>query len=434
MKIATTSTEPNDFPSEREIGGRGFTFARAGGDTAGEPSDDIEAEDDAAATSAEDAPPVPTAIRGRGVSSNRSGRYEPRQIERFVDGWEPSEPTTAPLASGFGAAGRTRLLPLAARKAMSRNDSPDIPFDRAVNPYRGCEHGCVYCFARPDHAYLGDSPGLDFEQRIYVKRGVVAALQTEWASPSYVPETMAIGASTDPYQPAEASEQLTRAVLELALRCRHPVGLVTKSARVVRDLDILTALAELSLVRVFFSITSLDAGLQRRLEPRAAAPAARLQAMRTLADAGVPVGVLAAPMIPAVNDSELEAIVEAAAAAGASSAGWILLRLPREVGPLFDDWLQAHLPDRRQRVLALMRQARGGKLYDATFGVRMRGEGPYAALLAQRFELVRRRCGLDAAPAPLRRDLFVRPAPAGNAARLQRTAAATASGRQLSLL
>ncbi len=421
MDAAAPTSEPYDFPSEREICVR-------------DPGADATDHDAPPTLDPDDAPPLPTVIRGRGVSSNRSGRYEPRQVEQFVDGWEPAEPAPAPLAGGFGAAGRTRLLPLAARKAMSRNDSPDIPFDRAVNPYRGCEHGCVYCFARPDHAYLGDSPGLDFEQRIYVKRGVVAALQREWASPSYTPETMAIGASTDPYQPAEASEKLTRGLLELALRYRHPVGLVTKSARVVRDLDVLQSLAELGLARVFFSITSLDASLQRRLEPRAAAPAARLRAMRTLADAGVPVGVLAAPMIPAVNDSELEAIVEAAAAAGASSAGWILLRLPREVGPLFDDWLAAHLPERRQRVLALMRQARGGKLYDATFGRRMRGEGPYAALLAQRFDLVRRRCRLDAAPAPLRCDLFVRPPPPDVPPQALRSPAAAPGGRQLSLL
>ncbi|MCB9739459.1 MAG: PA0069 family radical SAM protein [Deltaproteobacteria bacterium] len=349
----------------------------------------------------DDIPAPLRAIRGRGAVQNPTGRYE--AASRAGD--DPDE-----LAGR-----RTVIRPLAVRDAMSRNDSPDVPFDRAVNPYRGCEHGCIYCFARPDHAYLGLSPGLDFEQVVFAKHDVAAALRRQWARPSYVPATLALGASTDPYQPAESELRLTRSVLALALECGHPVGIVTKSNRVLADLDLLQALAERGLVRVFLSVTTLDAGLQRRLEPRAAAPHARIGAIATLAEAGVPVGVLAAPMIPAVNDAELEAILTAAHEAGASSAGWILLRLPREVGPLFDGWLQAWLPERRERVLSLLRSARGGELYDSRFGVRMRGEGPYAALLAQRFELTRRRLGLPSEVPPLTTALFQHPRPVASA-------------------
>ena len=387
-----------------------------------DPAADHESETDAYV---EPPPPPPQPLRGRGASSNRSGRYERRGYEAFDDGWSAD---VAEVSERGVAPGRTRVRPLASRTAMARNDSPDIPFDRSLNPYRGCEHGCVYCFARPDHAYLGHSPGLDFEQLIFAKHDIVASLRAEWAKPGYRPETMAIGASTDPYQPVEGDLRLTRGVLELALACRHPVAIVTKSARVTRDIDLLQQLAALDLVRVFVSLTSLDASLQRTLEPRASAPQARLRAIEALDRAGIPVGVLASPMIPAINDDELEAILEAARAAGARSAGWILLRLPREVGPLFEDWLTAWKPERKERVLALMRSMRGGELYDATFGKRMRGEGPYAALLARRFELAHKRLGfLDSFPPP-RTDLFVAPE------RARRAAVEAAPSRQLRLL
>ena len=360
------------------------------------------------------APPAP--IRGRGAVDNPSGRYE-ASARRLDD--------AADLAGR-----KTVVRPLAVREAMSRNESPDVPFDRAVNPYRGCEHGCIYCFARPDHAYLGQSPGLDFEQVIFAKHDVVAALRRQWARPGYVPATLALGASTDPYQPVESDLRLTRGVLELALQCGHPVGIVTKSHRVLADLDVLQALAARGLVRVFLSVTSLDAGLQRTLEPRAAAPHARIRAIAALAEAGVPVGVLAAPMIPAVNDAELEAILQAAREAGASSAGWILLRLPREVGPLFEGWLQAWMPERKARVLALLRGARGGELYDARFGVRMRGEGAYATLLAQRFELARRRLGFPTEVPALTTAAFMAPERPSNPSKPGKPAA---GGRQLDL-
>ncbi len=376
----------------------------------------------------EPAPPAPPALRGRGASSNRSGRYEARGYEGFDDGWSELPPEASERAL---APGKTRVRPLATRKAMARNDSPDIPFDRSLNPYRGCEHGCIYCFARPDHAYLGHSPGLDFEQLIFAKHDVVASLRAEWAARGYVPEAMAIGASTDPYQPVEGDLRLTRGVLELALACRHPVAIVTKSARVTRDIDLLRQLAALGLVRVFVSVTTLDPALQRTLEPRASAPQARLRAIAALHDAGIPVGVLASPMIPAINDDELDAILQAAREAGARSAGWILLRLPREVGPLFEDWLAAWKPERKERVLALMRSMRGGKLYDATFGQRMRGDGPYAALLARRFELAQKRLGFEIEAPPLRTDLFVPPGRERGAAS---AAAPTPPPRQLRLL
>jgi DNA repair photolyase len=340
--------------------------------------------------------------RGRGALSNRSGRYEPTARAAFDDGWGTIEEPLPPL--------ETIVTDEVTRTLISRNDSPDIPFDRSINPYKGCEHGCIYCFARPTHAYLGLSPGIDFETRITAKPDAAAALRAELSRPSYRPEVIALGANTDPYQPIERRRGITRQILEVLRDFRHPVGIVTKSALVVRDLDILTEMARQNLARVYLSVTSLDRTLARRMEPRASAPERRLDAMRQLADAGVPVGVLASPMIPALNDAELERILEAAVAAGASSANYILVRLPLEIKELFEEWLRGNYPDRADRVLDLIRTTRGGKLYDSTWGVRMRGEGPYAALLERRFEVAARRLGLDRRRPPLATDLFRVPA------------------------
>lgn len=331
-----------------------------------------------------------TPIKGRGALRHLPGRFEVTVSEAFDDGWDGAE------ADEFAAPRlRTQVTEETARSIISRNTSPDVGFDRSVNPYRGCEHGCSYCFARPSHAYLNLSPGLDFETRLFAKTNAPELLRRELAKPGYVPAPIALGINTDAYQPIERKLQLTRRLIEVLLETRHPFTLITKNALVERDLDLLVPLAEQNLVSVAFSVTTLDPHLSARLEPRAAAPHARLRAMKRLAEAGVPVGVMAAPMIPWVNDAELEAILEAAREAGAGTAGYVLLRLPHEVAPLFRDWLEAHVPDRAEHVMSTIRQLRGGKDYDSRFGTRMSGQGVYAELLARRFALARRRFGFD---------------------------------------
>ena len=342
----------------------------------------------------------PGAVRGRGAQSNRGSRFETEQREAFDDGWGQVEDIRP-----FETIEHVER----ARSIITRNESPDIGFDRSINAYRGCEHGCAYCFARPTHAYLGHSAGLEFERDIYVKVNAVELLRRELSDRRYRPKPIAMGTNTDPYQPAERKHRLTRSILEVLLETRHPVTITTKSALVVRDLDLLKALAEQGLVRVSLSVTSMDHKLSRKLEPRASSPERRLEAIRLLAGAGVPVGVIAAPMIPAINDMELERILEAAVAQGASDASSILLRLPGEVRDIFREWVLRHYPDRLSHVMNLVRDTRGGKDYDATFGKRFTGEGPYAELLRQRLEKARMRLGLNRSIPPLRTDLFVPP-------------------------
>ena len=338
--------------------------------------------------------------RGRGAVSNRSGRYEPTARESFDDGWD--------LPEEEGAA-RTQVTTEKARTAITRNDSPDLSFDRSVNPYRGCEHGCFYCFARPTHAYMGLSPGLDFETRLFAKPDLPALLEREITARGYEPRTLALGTNTDPYQPIERQYRITRGILEVLSRHNHPVGIVTKSALVTRDIDLIAPMAEARLAKVAISITTLDPDLARAMEPRAASPARRLEAIRALSEAGIPVSVLVAPVIPALNDAEIEAILEAARAAGAVEAGYVLLRLPHELKDLVREWLLTHRPDRIRHVMSLVRAARGGRDYDATFGKRQQGEGPHAWLIGRRFEIAARRLGFNARRLRLRTDLFVRP-------------------------
>jgi len=335
--------------------------------------------------------PVPDRARkGRGAVGNATGRFEPYTRHRVDDGWRAGNPLAGdppPLA--------TTVTIDTSRTALARNDSPDIPFDRSINPYRGCEHGCVYCFARPTHAWLGLSPGLDFESKLFAKPQAPALLRKALRAKSYDCAPIAMGTNTDPYQPIEREYRITRSILEVLAAHAHPVSIVTKSALVLRDLDILAPMAARGLVKVAVSVTTLDRGLMRRMEPRAAAPAKRLETIEALARAGVPTGVMAAPMIPALNDAELEAILEAASQAGAREAGYILLRLPLEIKTLFAEWLESHAPDKAKRVLSLVRQTRGGALYKSGFHKRMKGEGPYAALLKGRFEAACRKFGLD---------------------------------------
>jgi DNA repair photolyase len=327
------------------------------------------------------------ARKGRGAVSNATGRFEPERRMLTDDGWGSADAPAAPLETVYARD--------SAKSIINRNDSPDIPFDLSINPYRGCEHGCIYCFARPSHAYLGLSPGLDFESRIFVKEDAPALLAAELAKQSYVPKPITLGANTDPYQPVERKLGLTRRILEVLRQFRNPVCIVTKSALVQRDIDLLAPMAADRLAAVAVSLTTLDRSLARRLEPRAATPERRLETIAALSGAGIPVAVLASPMIPALNDAELERILETAAAAGASSAGYILLRLPLELAPLFEEWLETHVPDKAKHVMSLIRQSRGGKAYDAQWGVRMRGTGPYAEMLRIRFERARRRYGLE---------------------------------------
>ncbi|SMH61918.1 PA0069 family radical SAM protein [Azospirillum agricola] len=343
------------------------------------------------------------AQKGRGAISNTTSRYEREVRVLGDDGWGDNEI--------LGEAARTLLFDDSARTVISRNRSPDIVFEQSVNPYRGCEHACVYCFARPTHAYLGLSPGLDFETRIFRKARAAELLATELRAKSYVCKPLALGANTDPYQPVEREQRITRAILEVCRDFNQPVMVITKSALVLRDLDILAPMAERRLVNVALSLTTLDRDLARRLEPRASAPSRRLAAMRELTAAGIPVAVLASPMIPGLNDHELEAILAAAAAAGAVQANTILLRLPLEIKDLFEEWLREHAPNRADRVLSLIRQCREGELYRPQFGSRMKGTGPVAELLAQRFRMACRRLGLNGRDAGLNCADF-RPPPA----------------------
>ncbi|MEW6613151.1 MAG: PA0069 family radical SAM protein [Pseudomonadota bacterium] len=325
--------------------------------------------------------------KGRGAGSNPDGRYESRTRAALDDGWGSLDAEAPPL--------RTTVAMDAARTVITYNRSPDIPFDRSINPYRGCEHGCVYCFARPTHAYLGLSPGLDFESRLFAKPDAAALLAGELRRPGYRCQPIAMGTNTDPYQPVEQRWRITRQLLELLAACRHPVSIVTKSALIERDLDLLAPMAADGLAEVFISVTTLDRALARRLEPRAAAPQRRLDTLRALSAAGIPTGVLVAPVIPALTDAELEAILQACAEAGARSAAYVLLRLPLEVKALFREWLQMHAPLKAGHVMQLLREARGGRDNDPRFGERMRGNGAYADMLRQRFRLACRRLGLN---------------------------------------
>jgi DNA repair photolyase len=346
--------------------------------------------------------------RGRGASINPPVRFDRQSASPFDDGW-------GTLAAEFEELPPlpTTLIRDTTRSAISWNDSPDLNFDRAVNPYRGCEHGCVYCYARPTHAYLGYSPGIDFETKILFKPNLAELLEKELRKPGYVPRPMGLGTNTDPYQPVERTLKLTRAVLELLDRCNHPVTIVTKSAGVLRDIDILASLARRRLTRVFVSVTTLDPALARTMEPRAATPARRLQAIAELAAVGVPSGVMAAPMIPGLNDAELEKIIAAAAGAGARHAGYVLLRLPHELRQIFEAWLHAHVPERARHVLSLIRQTRTGALNDAKFHSRFSGSGPYADLIGSRFARAVRQHGLDAEREPLDTAQFKVPEPTG---------------------
>jgi DNA repair photolyase len=328
------------------------------------------------------------ALKGRGVVSNWSGRYEQLTTELIDDGWNEEGEIEPPKL-------RTTLTKDTTRTIIARNASPDVPFDRSINPYRGCEHGCVYCFARPTHAYLGLSPGLDFETKLFFKPEAARLLERELRKPNYDCQVMAMGTNTDPYQPAEKSLRLTRSILEVLSAFNHPVGIVTKSALVLRDLDILGPMAEKGLAQVCVSVTTLDRRLANRLEPRAATPTLRIGTIRALADAGVPCGVMAAPMIPALNDAELETILSAGKDAGATIASYILLRLPLEISGLFEEWLETHVPNRAKHVMNLVRGARGGKSYDSAYGQRMSGTGEYAAMLRKRFEIAVARLGLN---------------------------------------
>lgn len=325
-------------------------------------------------------------LKGRGAASSPPARYERHHGEAIDDGWY-TEPAPDSVA--------TSVQPEPARTVISRNDSPDIGFSQSINPYRGCEHGCVYCYARPTHAWLGLSPGLDFETRLFFKARAAERLRHELGKPGYVPRLIMLGANTDPYQPVEKRLKVTRSILEVLQNCRHPVSIVTKGALIERDLDILSSMARERLVSVMVSLTTLDPDLKRRLEPRTASPLARLGAIRRLADAGVPVGTLVAPVIPALTDHELERLLEAAARSGARCAGYVVLRLPLEVRDLFRDWLLAHFPDRARHVMARVHSMRDGRDNDPRFGSRMTGSGVDAALLKQRFEVAARRLGLE---------------------------------------
>lgn len=342
----------------------------------------------------------PALNRGRGAQTNKGSRFDRQSREEFDDGWGQVEDLKP-----FETIEHVER----AKSIITRNESPDIGFDRSINAYRGCEHGCSYCFARPTHAYLGHSAGLEFERDIYVKTNAVDLLRRELADKRYKPKPIAMGTNTDPYQPAERQHKLTRGILELLLETKHPVTITTKSALVCRDLDILKPLAEQNLVRVALSITSMDHILSRKMEPRASTPEKRLEAVLLLSEAGIPTTVMAAPMIPAINDMELERILDAAAAQGAVGANAILLRLPGEVRDIFREWLLRHFPDRVSHVMSLVRDTRGGKDNDPNFGTRFVGEGPYATLLRQRVDLARARYKLDKPVPPLRTDLFTPP-------------------------
>jgi DNA repair photolyase len=375
----------------------------------------------------------PRLLRGRGAVSNASGRYERHARVLLDDGWSSSE-----VAASHGAAQqpavlgregteddfslgwlpsdaappplRTEVIVDSTRTIIARNQSPDISFDRSINPYRGCEHGCIYCFARPTHAYLGLSPGLDFESRLFAKPNAAELLAKELSAPGYVPRSIAMGTNTDPYQPIEKKLRITRSILEVLLAFRHPVGIVTKSPLILRDADILSEMAKLGLARAALSITTLDRSLARAMEPRAGTPERRLATIKGLAEAGIPMAVMFAPIIPALNDSEMESVLAAAREAGATSAGYVLLRLPLEIKDLFREWLEAMRPETARHVMSLVRSMRGGKDYDSAWHTRMRGTGPYAEMIARRFHLAVKRLELNQRSYPSRVDLF-RPPP-----------------------
>ena len=347
----------------------------------------------------------PDGRRGRGTLTNASSRYDTDTRETFDDGWGALDEAPPPL--------RTTVARDATRTIIAHNKSPDIPFDRSINPYRGCEHGCVYCFARPTHAYLGLSPGLDFESRLFFKPEAASLLRHELAAPGYKPRVMAMGTNTDPYQPIEREYRVTRQVIEVLAECDHPLSIVTKSALITRDIDILAPMAAKGLVKVYVSVTTLDRKLARLMEPRAATPERRIDTIHALNAAGVPCGVMPAPMIPGLNDSEMESILARAREAGAEEAGYVTLRLPWEIKDLWREWLAENVPDRAERVMKLVREMHGGRDYDATFGTRARGTGVFAELLRNRFRLAAKKLGLNARRFPLDCSQFKPPAIAG---------------------
>jgi DNA repair photolyase len=335
--------------------------------------------------------------RGRGAVANPTGRFEPAQREGFEDGWDLDEELPS-----F----ETQVVVEKPRTIIARNDSPDIGFDQSINPYRGCEHGCVYCFARPTHAFQGLSSGLDFETKLFAKPNAPELLEKELRAPKYVPKTIALGSNTDPYQPIERRFRITRSILEVLNRANHPVGIVTKSALVTRDIDILSQMADRQLAKVAISITTLDPKLARRMEPRAASPAKRLDTIRRLTEAGIPVSVLVAPVVPAINDHEIEAILKASYQAGAREAGYVLLRLPHDLKDLMRDWLAEHYPDKLNHVFSLLQGAHGGKDYVSEWSTRQKGVGPYAWMIGRRFEAAAARFGFNERRLKMRTDLF----------------------------
>lgn len=349
-------------------------------------------------------PAAPMRRKARASLSNAAGRFDVGR-EAVDDGWQPEEaPEVIP----------TEVRLETARSLISYNRSPDLPFDRSINPYRGCEHGCIYCFARPSHAYLGLSPGMDFETRLVARPNAAEVLRRELSAPRYRVATLAAGTNTDPYQPCERDHGIMRQCLEVLRDFSHPVAIVTKGALVERDIDILAPMAARGLVRVGVSVTTLDADLSRRMEPRAPLPARRLAVIRRLTEAGVPVRIMTSPVVPGLTDHELEALLAAGAEAGADAASWIMLRLPREVSELWQEWLAEHFPDRAAKVMARLREMHGGRDYDPRWGHRMRGEGRYAEMIAQRFQTACKRLGLQQRTAPLRSDLFARPPQPGD--------------------
>lgn len=348
----------------------------------------------------------PLPVRGRGARSNASGRYESHEREAFDDGWTVEDDTPTQLTTSLSAE--------RARKIISRNDSPDIGFNASINPYRGCEHGCIYCYARPAHAYMGLSPGLDFESKLFFKPDAAKLLEAELSKPGYRPERIHIGGNTDPYQPVERKLKITRGVLQVLDRFNHPFSVITKSNLIVRDLDIIGPMAARGLASAFVSVTTLDRSLARAMEPRAATPARRLEAIARLAEAGVPTGIGFAPVIPGLNDHELETVLEAGAKAGAVAAMYVTLRLPLEIKDLFREWLEEARPDRAGRVMSLIRQVRGGLDYDARWGSRMVGTGPVAAMIASRFGLAVKKYGLNQMRRPADLSQFKVPEKAGD--------------------
>ncbi|HEV2898303.1 MAG TPA: PA0069 family radical SAM protein [Pseudaminobacter sp.] len=340
----------------------------------------------------------PDRNRGRAAGINPSSRFEPLTRHVFDDGWESLD-DLPPF--------KTEVQVEKPRTIITRNQSPDISFDRSINPYRGCEHGCVYCFARPTHSFMGMSPGLDFESKLFAKPDAAKLLDKELSKEGYQARTIAIGTNTDPYQPIEKQYRIMREVLEVLEARNHPVGIVTKSALVMRDIDILSRMAEKGLAKVALSVTTLDRMLARTMEPRAATPTRRLEAIRQLSDAGIPTSLMVAPIIPGLTDPEIERILDSACNAGAREAGYVILRLPLEVSPIFKDWLLRHYPDRYRHVMSLVRSMRDGKDYDSEWGKRMKGSGPYAWQIGRRFEIAARRLGLNVEKTPLRTDLFV---------------------------